>query len=196
MSKKELTQRETIVAVLEIALEQASDNKFRGVRYIQAQYKNIKDYESSLRRLVKSKIILFNNLDDKSATYGVILSNAKRALVDVQAGLFDFHSAELINKFLSLEEIFYKNLEFKGIRKVEELELEPVKEKVKQLVEHKDMVIRKEEKVTYLEEGVTGKKLTARKRLSKAFDIDGLDIDGLDLEGGGDKYQEASNIDL
>lgn len=203
MNKHEnLTERQKIVACLNYALDQAEFNKYKGVNFAPAKYTNIKEYTRSINRLIDSKILLFNKLDEKSATYHSILANAKRALPDIQAGLFDFNSAELINKFLSLEEIFHKELKFTGVRRIEDADRSDIKQPAKDVKKSIQNKIEKEVyvegNVKYVPEGVTGKQLKRLKERNKAVELSlsEVNFDELDFDGTTDSSSIASSLEF
>ena len=117
-----------------------------------------------IEKTVKQKKELFAKLDQRSYTYSRILNTAKLALRTLQDdGVYNYYSAELLYKFIQLEEIFgERNLKSVGVKYIED-EQRVINQKKSNLVQPVVQVDEDGEPV-YIPQGISGKKLDRYKK--------------------------------
>lgn len=204
------TDRPKILVLLDtsIKLGKESDFTYTAMSEDHRQLKRI----VSLGNMIDKKKDIFNKLDENSFMFQRILDTAKLALRKIQDdGEFNYYSAELIMKFLKLEEVFLeKNLKAKEVRFIE-----PEQSVAKKSFEVKG----KEQRVAseiqgneeFVREGVSGARLESirnkkeqEKELSKAledFDFDEVvdeeiteeDLESNEIDGDESEQNDALN---
>lgn len=176
------SNRETILLVLKTSVELMKQRDFK---YPGMENDNHKKFKEWSDKKLEDKIKLFQNVDERSLTYNSILSTAKTALANIQEEEeYNYHSAELIKKFLSIEDMFSKKLKFQGVRETNESYVK--KENPKQ---EETQVNINEENVIHLAEGITGKdvernqkKIEKHNELLDAFKDIAFEEDRSELE--------------
>lgn len=118
---------------------------------------------SYLDNIIKDKKQLFKRVDQRSYTYNRILQVAKLALRKLQDdGEYNYYSAELICRFVQLEEIFgERKLKSVGVKWIEEQEIS-IKEK-KSAIEQPKIFINEDIGQVNLPSNINGKKLKRYK---------------------------------
>lgn len=203
-------QKKKILLVLDESINAGRESTW-SYEKISEHHKQIKDI-SRIGDTIDEKKKLFDRLDSNSFTYQRILDAAKLALQKLKAGEeYNYYSADLILKFLQLEEVFAeRKLKSKEVRFIDDSTSPSTRRIPNILGSH----ISKPEKVisevigteTYIGPKVSGKKLESMKKkeeegkeLSKRIgDIDDAllddDILGEDEESSDDD-QDKEEVD-
>lgn len=175
----QMNEKEKIVAVLLEAVKLAKINKLKGVR-LSHRFRVFKDSEvfEVFKKQLDEKIAIFNDMPIECKSYEAILNNAKVALLKIRVREFSFHVKELINDFLSLNEVYKRNdLKYVGVRDNTPIPIlytpRPDTELPLKRTNSEDSL-----SITYLAEGVTGKELVKVKE--QEIKIDEL-IEGVEL---------------
>jgi len=119
-----------------------------------------------LKKTIEEKKLFFDKLDQRSYTYNRILDTAKLALRQLQdMQRFNYYSAELIVKFIQIEDVFgERRLKSVGVRFIEDQQKIITYRKIKENVR---VEVDEEGNEVYLFEGVTGKKLAKQNKINE-----------------------------
>lgn len=190
-TERSRSERETIIKVLQICLDQGVFVKYDKVRFwFSNNQPTNEEFEKRLRKEIGEKIKLYAGVPDNSLTYSIIYAHAKLALKSLQdKGNFNTSCAELINIFLELETVFINNLKVIGSKVIEE--------KVKKQLYKIDEVELKpaSDKEIIVMEGLTGKDIIKNKKKEEEFQEALSEVKDLDL-GTEPSWEEANKLEL
>lgn len=154
-------ETELILLVLDTSIKMGKNAEFH------YSFMNDLNHEALKRTSYIDKTIalqkeLFIKLDQRSYTYERIINTARLALRKLQDdGCYNYYSADLITKFMQLEEII-------GERKLKSIGVRWIEEQERKLAENKPVMVQpvnepcKDDGV-YLPEGINGKRMKRYK---------------------------------
>lgn len=122
-----MTNKEKIILIINESLKFGRKTKFQYGTMLEEHRRlcNI----VSLGDAIERKLLLFNNVDEKSELYKSIYDSAKMALIKLQTTeCYNFYSAELLLKIFHLETVFNKKLKSTGYKIVDISELKTQRE--------------------------------------------------------------------
>lgn len=168
-------KKEKIIVVLDASIKAGRDFNW-WYENLGENHRVFKDVKN-LRELIEKKKGIFEKLDTQSFLFERILDTAKLALKNLKDyNEYNYYSAELINKFLSLEEIFLE-------KKLKSVEVKTVEKEPSQYREPKAYVEPKagerQEGDIMIPKGMTGEGLVRQEEL-KALKEEELE-ESLDL---------------
>lgn len=123
-------ERHLILLVLDEALKAASNYEFSYTGINNLNHVALQR-TTNIEKKIESKKLLFDSLDQRSYTYERIKNTAKLALEHLKhSSMYEYNSAELIIKFIELEDEFGgRKLKSKGVRFVEEVPKKEIPQK-------------------------------------------------------------------
>lgn len=172
-------EKNTIIAVLDESIRvgrnfefyYAFNNDLNHLALIKTTY---------LDKTIKEKKDLFDKLDQRSYTYNRILDTAKLALIQLQTtSKYNYYSAELIVKFIQLEDVF-------GERKLKSIGVRFIEEQVRPKIYQQPDVFNKPDDFkdidgVYIPSNLTGEKLEKYKQKIEAQKEIGEAIKNIDF---------------
>lgn len=123
-------ERHLILLVLDEAVKAGRNYEFNYTRINNLNHISLQK-TAYIEKTIEKKKLLFDKLDQRSYTYERIKNTAKIALEHLKhSSVYEYNSAELIIKFIQLEDEFGdRKLKSTGVRFIEEAPIKEVKEK-------------------------------------------------------------------
>lgn len=171
-------ERHLILLVLDEAVKAGSNHDFNYTGINNATHITLQR-TTNIEKVIEKKKILFDKIDQRSYTYERIKNTAKMALEHLkQSSRYEYNSAELIIKFLQIEDEFGdRKLKSLGVRFVEEVPKKAIPEK-------RVLKNTPEEEIELIEEIIpssfNGSKLSSHK--NKLKDLEDLHFENNEAE--------------